>query len=481
MATRIEVSVDRGGLLERNKQQTAANRQAQLERNALAQAGESGRQQREQRLASERRTEQGANRPSTALLEDLRDRPAAQRLLNKPGVSLAWIFSRLKEQPLYFADTTGVNGPCGTPVSYSATQTLVQKTQKKIQSGDGAVEYMFDYGIDRSQRLSRVGLGNDLTAQLPSGYARCPTGTLLYGPIAGGSDFSRSVGWEVWFPVGPGLLLYSLQSKQYDVIQRYGIERWTNCVSSSVAENIFSVDAPTLFEDTKNVCLLVGQSDIKELTPPSGLLALLETTQASWSINQTTTTITPSSSSQVDFFYEGSYVSSPITIPAYEWVEAPALTSIQTLFNNRTQKYSIAGTLPSAVNGGSNYVVTPGAYKNFATSATNYNAALAKAPTATNVNDASGFGAGANWNSVYDTATEFKHLINQQPNRTNKLRMSANKLGRPVDDLTYVAPEGFSLTASWATSVALGYDWQNARYCREQLLALGFSSLDLKL
>jgi hypothetical protein len=63
MSTRINVTVDSGGLLDRNTQQTAANRQARLLQDGRAKAETTGTAQRRARFAAEGRDPQG--RPIT--------------------------------------------------------------------------------------------------------------------------------------------------------------------------------------------------------------------------------------------------------------------------------------------------------------------------------------------------------------------------------------------------------------------------------
>lgn len=60
MSTSINVSVDRGGLLQRNRQQIIANRQSELDRSGTEEAVATAAEQREQRLAALGVTETGA-------------------------------------------------------------------------------------------------------------------------------------------------------------------------------------------------------------------------------------------------------------------------------------------------------------------------------------------------------------------------------------------------------------------------------------
>ena len=80
MSTSINVGVDRGGLLRRNRQQTTANRQSELERSGTAQAAATAAEQREQRLAALGVTATGAPAGSSvASLLQAKAKPAAYR------------------------------------------------------------------------------------------------------------------------------------------------------------------------------------------------------------------------------------------------------------------------------------------------------------------------------------------------------------------------------------------------------------------
>ena len=74
MATQITVNVDRGGLLERNKQQTAANRQARLEQDRRQEAAQAGGKERDKQRA------QATTTPLSTLPKARLDQPAASRL-----------------------------------------------------------------------------------------------------------------------------------------------------------------------------------------------------------------------------------------------------------------------------------------------------------------------------------------------------------------------------------------------------------------
>lgn len=77
MSTRINVSVDRGGLLQRNRQQTTANRLAALEEQQQERVQQQAEEQRQQRLQQE------AAVPSPRRERPLREEPAAFRNLPK--------------------------------------------------------------------------------------------------------------------------------------------------------------------------------------------------------------------------------------------------------------------------------------------------------------------------------------------------------------------------------------------------------------
>ena len=85
MTTQINVTVDRGGLLERNKQQTNANRQARLEQDAQSATEAEAQQKRTERLAADGLNADGtpkaSNYPKT---QRVNQQPAA----NRSGIKL---------------------------------------------------------------------------------------------------------------------------------------------------------------------------------------------------------------------------------------------------------------------------------------------------------------------------------------------------------------------------------------------------------
>ena len=184
MGTQINVTVDRGGLLERNKQQTNANRQARLEQDAQSDTEAEAQQKRTERLAAD-----GLNADGT------------------PKVSSYPKTQRADPQPAAFRTGSKVYmGPLYAPVEVSETDPVVSIEEPNLAgalyiTGGNRIGYSFviddvrvkgpapaltsNRGFYRSYAFERqyyvVPFDWNPTNQVPSIYLGYDTQTIAYG------------------------------------------------------------------------------------------------------------------------------------------------------------------------------------------------------------------------------------------------------------------------------------------------------------
>lgn len=122
MSTEINVTVDRGGLLKRNRQQTTANRQAALDQDAEDRARENGERQRDALLAQAQAAAQNASR------QPLRREQVGAYRNNAvtPYVGMGWLLQKVAYHITEYVaagaiDFTVVSGDCTSSVTFRVT------------------------------------------------------------------------------------------------------------------------------------------------------------------------------------------------------------------------------------------------------------------------------------------------------------------------------------------------------------------------
>lgn len=480
MSTSINVSVDRGGLLQRNRQQIIANRQSELDRSGTEQAVATGAEQREQRLAALGVTETGAPAGSSVTPQlEKQQQPGAYRRGNTIGVSIGWVFQRnYAAQPVYFERQPEHLKPCGESYNYGRF-AITGGPLVKVRSADGSVEQSFTATYDLSPYVSRPGDGADLsipsTAEQPA-YTTAPPITERLGPTNySPSDLARITGWEAWLPVGPNAIIYVYRRKRIDGVQFLTSQYWRQCsYSSNTRINYYGLTTPKEVVSIQEKCFLIGQNAVTELTVPTALRSLLETTQPQWSVTSNQNRLVDHSTlPNTKTYYEGAPTTSNQYISGWQWNYVAPTQSLQTLFEKKGQYYQVTEPLPAGYT-----LATAGVFRSL------LNAPMPQKvpPAVTNVNDAMGFGSGDTWQKIYEAATVLKHQAtsNNQSVKANKIFRNANPKPWPTDSLLYESEEGFVFNADWQYSVGLGYDWgKSLTYCLPNLLALGFTAPDL--
>lgn len=152
MSTRINVSVDRGGLLQRNRQQTTANRQAALDAQQQLRLQADADEKRAQRLAAEGRAPDGTllakPRPRPRLVLD---EPAANRVSEREWLSMGWVVVSANN---WYANIANAFG------GYA-------RALQRTYSGSNTGRSIYISSIDGTSWLSVV---NSSTLRAPAGF-----------------------------------------------------------------------------------------------------------------------------------------------------------------------------------------------------------------------------------------------------------------------------------------------------------------------
>jgi len=491
VSTQINVTVGSGGLSDKARQLQAAARQAQLEKERQQRLEAQGNEQRNAKLEAEGKAPDGSPLYGARFKQPQIDRrPAAFRGAQPAGMAMGWHFDRLKEQPTTFIARATVDGPCAEYPDIGGGQgrwTSKAYTTHKIYSGSGNVEYTFDEGFDFTGIWSALPAEGQDMSQGPFGdsvnvYTGGAPGIGSFGPTNPsfpdvnpvGSGSTQFTQWELWIPVRRGFCIYYYYKQRLDAIQKRSSQPWMACGAVSptltLFSNIYNIESPVLTTNTTEVCLLVGERTIKEITPPIELKARLLSAVSQWSI-LSYDRIIPSG------VYEGVY-RDPFSAPGYIWSATTPTASLSSLLAGRTLKYSISSPLDTFT--AQKYVTTAGIFSTLVSDPqTDYATIQEAAPSVSASQTVAGFASANTWEQVYDAATTFAHESDKRQVKPNTLAMASSKLARPTESLVYTSPEGFTLTDPWSTQVALAYDWANSAFCAQQLLALGFTTADL--
>lgn len=470
MSTQINITVDRGGLLQRNRQQATANRQAAIEGQQRQQLQRQAEQQRRERLQQE------ANERARRRRNFVREEPAANRTTRQVGMSLGWVFKRgVAAQPLYFECQPENIDACNQSVNYGRFE-IASGPLIKVRSGDGSSEQSFAATYDLSAYLSRPGNGADLsvpsTVDQPA-FTSAPPITERLGPTNYfPTDLARITGWEVWLPVAPDVMVYAYRRKRVDGVQLLSTQRWRQCnYSSRTRINYYGLTTPVEVVTVHEKCFLISAQAVRELTMPNSLRDLLESTQPQWSVvSNNSRPINHSSVPITQTYFEGTPTTSNQYVGGWQWQYVAPTQSLQTLLAKQGEYYEVSPPLPPGYT-----LATAGVFRSLV------DAPLpAKTPALmTNVNDASGFGSATTWAEIYAAATRFRHEALVGNAQANNLFMSDTRLPWPTDALTYLAPEGIALTSEWTATIGIGYDWGKPFYCSQGLSLLGFTEADL--
>lgn len=201
MGTQINIAFDRGGLVERNRQQTTANRQNKVEQDSRSKTADKAKVQRDQKLEEENKNTFGSKRPSGTLVSAYKDRPAASRF-----------FSDILLGP--YAGSFTYNGSI-----YFLVDDFWRKKRALPSSGQGPSDGLFavatDYAVDYPNPLSS-------TTTFEAGAGPLGTNAVqmeAYTPWGGGYGVAVT-GCRVTSgaPPGPGVLN---PGETYDSVEIY--------------------------------------------------------------------------------------------------------------------------------------------------------------------------------------------------------------------------------------------------------------------
>jgi hypothetical protein len=510
MTTRVDINIDTSGLLDKALLQRLAGRETLVIREQQAKAEKQGIEKR-----AERRRTQGRDVATGELLpsrggdtgrfgsgiQRLDEEPAANRRGDKAaGMSIAWFFSRaVKEQPTIFLEAAQKVelDPCtGLNRIYESSYTK-RYSINRVYSGDGSAFYEYDEGFDYTSYWTpaepfEAPTFNDSDGNTVTYQPFLPTRNTLqaYNPafpglirFADGEGSPQRTTHHYAFPVGKDLLLYYFYRKRQTAFQFSTSQGFYICNYGAgepgfgdngilLRDRIFTVEAPFEVVSVDEHCLLVGKNFVKQIDTPTAFRDYLNARVESY------TMIT------VDIFSG----STPLTV--FQWqINPPEITPSPgySLWNaTRREKFAVTPPLPGSLLsslgtfGSGYFITTGGGYRSIVGSTdVDYDAIAAKAPTAFNLNDATGFLSGNSWEAIFDNSTELKFgaQLGTKKVKASSVRMAQS--GRPQDSLTYIFPEGTTSTVNWVLKPIIGYDWANKRHCVSQLKALGFSDSDL--
>lgn len=415
-------------------------------------------------------------------------------------MSIAWRFSRIKEQPTIFSGTTPrfwvyACPPYDTRAS-SAWYSKLFNTYR-IYSGDGSIFYEFDDGFDYSSNWTQA---NDLPD--PGNFDhKTPPSRGSLGPInpnfpdvpQSNTGSTITTSHEYWLPVGKNLLIYYFYKKRQTAFQFTTTQNWYTCedpstpdVSEAATFTATVTESPTEVVSVNEHCLLVGENSIKQLNAPTAFRDYLNARTSSFTMIPATGYVNP----EVGNSWNGQ-TAGPVYYQGFQWQETPAQVTPPpdySLWNQkRKEKFGVVEPFPgSNLSSSSNlfstgyFISTAGGYRSIVGDAnTDYDKIYERTPNTFNVNDSTGFGSGDSWESIFDNSTQLKFSGNFNGKKVITSSVVIAQAERPQDSLSYTTPEGFQVVANWTPQIVIGYDWANTQFCRAQLAKLGFTASDL--
>jgi hypothetical protein len=419
-------------------------------------------------------------------------------------MSIAWIFSRLKEQPTIFSGTTPrtANYPCPpyNPITSTAWYSKVLTTYK-IYSGDGSTSYEFDDGFDYTSNWTEAeNLSypeDDYIPLLPRRGSLGPINPDFPDVPISYTGSTILTSHEYWLPVGKDLLLYYFYRKRQTAFQFTTSQSFVRCDDPSTNDNNEArqggstvTEAPIEVVSVNEHCLLVGKSSIKQLSAPTAFRDYLNARVATYSMVGASGYV----NLELYFYFNGqSAFDGNIPYTGFRWQVTPAAITPPpdySLWNQkRKQGFSVTEPFPGADLSNASqststgyFITTAGGYESLVgDTSIDYDEVNSRAPNASNLNEENGFLSGDSWETIFDNSTElmFEASLGSKKYRASSVKMSQK--ARPQDSLSYTTPEGFVITTDWTPRIVIGHDWANSKHCRSQLRLLGFTDSNLSL
>lgn len=473
MALNLNVKVKSSSILDAIRLLQARGRQKQLEKESNNKLEAKGKDAQAAKFASQGLDSKGQDQTGTKRQKlPAGEEPTSYRFGGGAGMSIAWVFTRQKEG-LFYPQT-----------SYTRFYTLKSFAYNVILSGSGAVKYEYETGYDHRDLWTQPGSG---TTPPPKTEEPAPTVSSprrivlsMYPSILQGQPESRGIRFKIAIPVSEGVLLYYDYRKTETAYLFAAMQTWTYTTYPYEDTDLYDVQAPFVETDIVEECLLISSDSIKSIPVPDQFRERLLKYYPTYEITFPSVLLTPNSSFGTYDRVNGS--NNNQTITSYLWTEIPAEKSLDDFTPEETERYSITDPLGPSTFPGSDFVdIRTGNYYAIlvADQNTDYDKIKSKAPVVTNVNDSTGFGSGETWEEIYDNATTLKHACPSKAAKPNPINMSQQRITRPSDPLVYSNQFG-NFTIPWTLKVFLCYDWANAKYCKEQLVKLGFTLSSLK-
>jgi hypothetical protein len=467
MSTYINVTVDGGGLSERAKAQTNANRQAKLESDNRQKVEAKGSDQRDATRAQQGLTATGQPQSGYSAKTQFRpDEPAASRFGRLAGVGNAWLWTAATE-PFNLVS----NGSSQTSYGYRFL------TRLGCLDGTQWLELTDTYETTPPDLT-------DLSAPLPA-----PRNNVnLYSHAFTLNGYLNTQNYWVSerrfaFPVGPQALIYVyLRSVAFALLPTkkslYGSP-------GSFYENAYTLSTET-YSWTTQRAFFVGQSSVREITLPSTAGSLLAALTQTAGVTITTQNVLFSGFGAAQAYWNSQTGS--FNIPRVNPTpQSPTNPDIAWL--NTDKRYSPFLDNPEIANLNLRFNAYSAAVYPLLAYGSSWETNNLD-PQATSIMNKAGFVVPSNTaaftqmpnsdlSSLYNVAGDLEYTYG---NKILRNSVSPAKIAQPIGNppaLTYVDSAGTTRATNWDVALLTTHDWANSNFCKQRLLSLGFSASDL--